>query len=78
MVTEPFTDDNVTTMMKELSAMLLLLVLALPATAQRTSTMGWSSWNTFAPDINKQLIRQQADAMHNSGPQDAGDSMELN
>ena len=78
MVTESFTDDNVTTMMKKLSAMHLLLVLALPATAQCTPTMGWSSWNTFALDINKQLIRQQADVMHNSGLQDVGDSLELN
>ena len=78
MVTESFTDDNVTTMMKKLSAMHLLLVLALPATAQCAPTMGWSSWNTFALDINKQLIRQQADAMHNSGLQDVGDSLKLN
>lgn len=54
-VTESFTDDNVTTMPKKLYAMLVLLVLALPATAQRTSTMGWSSWNAFASDIDMVL-----------------------
>lgn len=51
MVTESFTDDNVTTKMKKLSAM-LLLVLALPATAQRTPTIGWSSWNTSSIDVD--------------------------
>ena len=59
-------------MMKKLSAILFLLALAITAGAQRTPTMGWSSWNTFALDINEQLIRQQADAMHNSGLQEAG------
>ena len=42
----------------------LMLVLATTASAQRTPTMGWSSWNTFALNINEQLIRQQADAMY--------------
>ena len=40
--------------------------------AQRTPTMGWSSWNTFALNINEDLIKQQADAMHQSGLQQAG------
>ena len=26
------------------------MALAMPAMAQRTPTMGWSSWNTFALD----------------------------
>ena len=42
------------------------------AMAQRTPTMGWSSWNTFALNINEDLIRQQADAMHQTGLQKAG------
>ena len=50
----------------------LLLTVAMDATAQRTPTMGWSSWNTFALNINEELIRQQADAMHNTGLQKAG------
>lgn len=58
--------------MKKLAFILLLLAMAVPAAAQRTPTMGWSSWNTFALDINEQLIRQQADAMHTSGLQEAG------
>ncbi len=50
----------------------LMLGLAMNVSAQRTPTMGWSSWNTFALNINEQLIRQQADAMHNTGLQKAG------
>ena len=44
--------------------LLMLLSVATAAMAQRTPTMGWSSWNTFALNINENLIRQQADAMH--------------
>ena len=51
---------------------LLALALTTTAGAQRTPTMGWSSWNTFALNINEQLIRQQADAMHTTGLQEAG------
>ena len=51
---------------------LSLLAFALTATAQRTPTMGWSSWNTFALDINEELIKSQADAMHTTGLQQAG------
>ena len=58
--------------MKKLTLLALLLAIALTTVAQRTPTMGWSSWNTFALNINEQLIRQQADAMHNSGLQEAG------
>ena len=49
-----------------------LLVIASSAMAQRTPTMGWSSWNTFALNINEDLIKQQADAMHQTGLQKAG------
>lgn len=58
--------------MKRLTSILMALAIVVPTVAQRTPTMGWSSWNTFALDINEQLIRQQADAMHNSGLQEAG------
>ena len=58
--------------MKKLAFILLLLALVMPAVAQRTPTMGWSSWNTFALNIDEGLIRQQADAMHQSGLQEAG------
>ena len=57
--------------MKKLFFM-LMLVVTMNTDAQRTPTMGWSSWNTFALNINEQLIRQQADAMHNTGLQKAG------
>ena len=35
-------------------------------------TMGWSSWNTFALNINEALIKQQADAMISTGLAEAG------
>jgi alpha-galactosidase len=37
-----------------------------------TPPMGWNSWNTFACDINEDLIRKTADAMVSSGMKDAG------
>ena len=50
----------------------LLLMISMAVGAQRTPTMGWSSWNTFALNINEELIKGQADAMHKSGLQQAG------
>ena len=38
----------------------------------KTPPMGWSSWNTFACDINETLIREVAEAMINTGLYDAG------
>jgi len=52
--------------------LILLMVIATAAFAQRTPTMGWSSWNTFALNINENLIKQQAYAMHTTGLQEAG------
>ncbi|MET0268558.1 MAG: glycoside hydrolase family 27 protein [Duganella sp.] len=37
-----------------------------------TPPMGWNSWNSFACEINEQLIRDSADAMVRSGLKDAG------
>ncbi|MGL1957762.1 MAG: glycoside hydrolase family 27 protein [Colwellia sp.] len=37
-----------------------------------TPPMGWNSWNTFACDINEQLIKDIADIMVSSGMKDAG------
>lgn len=37
-----------------------------------TPPMGWSSWNLFATKINEDLIKEIADAMHDSGLQEAG------
>ncbi len=56
---------------------LLLAIAALTASGAGAQsflppTMGWSSWNTFALNINEQLIRQQADAMISTGLADAG------
>lgn len=38
----------------------------------QTPPMGWNTWNTFANDINDELIRQTADAMVELGYRDAG------
>lgn len=38
----------------------------------RTPPMGWSSWNTFACNIDETLVREIADAMVNKGLLDAG------
>ena len=40
-----------------------LCAAALTGSAQDAPTMGWSSWNTFALNINDEIIKSQADAM---------------
>lgn len=40
--------------------------------AQQPPTMGWSSWNTFALNINEEVIKSQADAMVLTGLARAG------
>ena len=60
------------TTIKKLLMLVALAAIALPSLAQRTPTMGWSSWNTYALDINKTFIRQQADAVQQSGLQETG------
>ena len=40
--------------------------------AQLPPTMGWRSWNTFALNINEDLIKGQADAMVATGLNKAG------
>lgn len=37
-----------------------------------TPPMGWNSWNTFACDINEDLIKEMADVMVSSGMKDVG------
>lgn len=64
-------------MTKNLLPFLLSLFL-LPAYGQKfeglalTPPMGWNSWNTFATDINEQLVRDIADAFVALGLKDAG------
>ncbi len=54
------------------------LLLALPLWAQKfpdlaaTPPMGWNSWNTFASNINEDLVKGVADAMIANGMRDAG------
>ncbi|HVT73586.1 MAG TPA: glycoside hydrolase family 27 protein [Lacunisphaera sp.] len=56
----------------------LLLALAVPAFAQKfpglaqTPPMGWNTWNTFAANINEDLVKETADAMVANGMRDAG------
>ena len=57
---------------KKLIIAALAVVLALPTLAVVPPTMGWSSWNTFALNINEQVIRDQADAMVKTGLSKAG------
>ncbi len=38
----------------------------------QTPPMGWNSWNTFATDINEQLVKDIADAFIKYGLKDAG------
>ncbi|MCU6499514.1 glycoside hydrolase family 27 protein [Rugamonas sp. A1-17] len=58
--------------------LLLAMVVCANAGAQKfeglgaTPQMGWNSWNTFACNINEQLIRDTADAMVKLGLKDAG------
>lgn len=64
------------------AAALSLATLALTAGANvsaqkfdqigKTPPLGWNSWNTFACNVDEQLIRDMADAMVASGMKDAG------
>ncbi|MFI7037179.1 glycoside hydrolase family 27 protein [Microbispora rosea] len=47
-------------------------VTAAAVAAVATPPMGWASWNTFAAQINYNVIKAQADAMVSSGMKDAG------
>jgi len=51
---------------------LSIYFLSVNAMAQDGPTMGWSSWNTFGLNINENLIRNQADAMVNTGLKSVG------
>jgi len=65
-------------MMKRFLLMVFAALVCSSAAAQKfdglaaTPQMGWNSWNTFACDINEQLIRDTADAMVKLGLRDAG------
>lgn len=39
---------------------------------KHTPPLGWNSWNTFAENINEQVVRESAKAMADSGLRDAG------
>ena len=50
----------------------VLLICSVSLSAQKPPIMGWSSWNHFHIHIDEKMIREQADAMINSGMYDAG------
>lgn len=64
--------------MKKIFLTLALMVMVSANYAQKfenlalTPPMGWNSWNTFATDINEDLIKETADAMVESGLVEAG------
>ncbi len=64
--------------MKRLSLFVIMIALNLSVFAQKreglalTPPMGWNSWNTFALDINEQLVKDIANAFVERGLRDAG------
>ncbi len=64
--------------MKKFKLLLFALTISVLSTAQKfenlaqTPPMGWNSWNTFATDINEQLVKDIADAFVKLGLKDAG------
>ncbi len=64
--------------MKKIVPLLLALTVPALALAQKfeglalTPPMGWNTWNTFAANINEDLVRQTAEAMIANGMRDAG------
>lgn len=60
------------------SLFILFLCLSVFAVAQKfknlalTPPMGWNTWNTFACDINEELIKKTAEVMIDTGMRDAG------
>lgn len=60
--------------MKKTTILTLVLsaCMALPTLAFRPPTMGWSSWNTFALNIDEDVILGQAEAMVKTGLAKAG------
>lgn len=53
-------------------ALLISALYVLPTEGFRPPTMGWSSWNTFALNINEDVILGQAEAMVKTGLAKAG------
>lgn len=58
--------------MKNFILSALLIAASFEVQSFNPPTMGWSSWNTFALNINEELIKSQADAMVDNGLDQAG------
>ncbi|HZL09425.1 MAG TPA: glycoside hydrolase family 27 protein [Prolixibacteraceae bacterium] len=65
-------------MKKSFTVLIALLVFSTFSQAQKfpglalTPPMGWNSWNTFATNINEQIIKDMADTFVEEGLADAG------
>ena len=57
---------------KHLFLLSAMCLMAAAVQAFNPPTMGWSSWNTFALNINEDVIKSQADAMVATGLDKAG------
>lgn len=55
-----------------LCTLFALKVTALSNGLAKSPPMGWSSWNTFACDVNETVIKQIADVMVRTGMRDVG------
>lgn len=64
--------------MKKIAILILILTSSLLSQAQKfdqlalTPPMGWNSWNKFACNVDEKMLMNIADAMVESGMQDAG------
>ena len=58
--------------MRALLSLYTVCVLSLNNGVGRTPAMGFSTWNTFGPDVSDSLIRETADAMASNGLLEAG------
>jgi alpha-galactosidase len=63
--------------MKKVAAIVVFCLSTYSLFAQKfdlakTPPMGWNSWNTFACDVNEDIIRQTVDAIVSNGMKDAG------
>ena len=56
-----------TIMKRHIVGIFFTCFICLSSFAFNPPTMGWSSWNTFATDINENVIKSQADAMVSMG-----------
>ena len=54
------------------AVLIILSIVSISLSAQKSPIMGWSSWNHFRIKIDEKMIREQADALVSSGMYKAG------